>query len=528
MIHWAFGAVIFFTVGIHIAVTNSDYYGNGLKNLHRIISQMQLDSIVDANISAMHHVFHAGNPCPFQRKVMAKLQRRETVKIEILGGSSTFGADLKKKDEERWSNKLNVVMNGGWINSSNPFSIVNRAIPACNVDSWIYLLSRFKDADMVIVDLSVNDQGFDLPVLPLYYKTLIQLLDDLPNHPALLFVQMFRTSLQSKKEIDSVCPAEDKHGHCCNDIWWCKRWWDMQDYVTEALHKYKVPYVSYRDLVWPVYSQPPEHLNLFWNGYSHPDYKNHALIGKLISYAMLRLIMQASGGHGSGESGAVVCKDNSNDRYVFGNGVDSSVQLLCSAPKVKMYATDAAALETFRPVPRAVNQGPSLWRYFNDSKEKYGWILEHSQEKHAANCSTQPIGCGSGSVLATTVISFEVEFGSSPVLQVTYLKSWSEDMGTALLWIDDKINQTVLLPAYWKDEYSVSHYTTITPFKMTNVSAIVLGENFVLPTLSPGRHVVNIAANSLEISQYFTHGSTVLTSRGIKKFKWKLLGLTSC
>ena len=495
---------------------------HALKRLHDLLAGMRLDPVVDANVSAMHNVFHPGNSCPFQRKIMSKLANAQPIKIEILGGSATFGADLKNKEAERWSTRLASVMNGGWTNSS--ISVTNRAIPACNVDSWIYLYQRFKDADLVIVDLSVNDQGFDLPVLSLYYKTLVQLLDEMPNHPAIMFVQMFRTALQSKKEIDGVCPDPEKHGHCCNDVWWCKKWWDMQDYVTApVLDKFRVPYVSYRDLVWPVYSQPPAQLSQFWNGYSHPDVKNHALIGKLVAYGVLRMFMQAHM-HDFAKCRA----EPGADRYVFGEDADKSVTGgLCRTPLSQMFANDSAASEqSFVLSSTATAQHAPEWRFYNDSKQKYGWILQVSPEavvKIATPASTTL------DILTRTRISFDVNFGAEPILQVTYLKSWSEDMGTALLWVDDKINDTVALPGYWKDEYSVSHYTTITPRKMANVSLVLLGENFILPSLTPGKHVVHIAAASLTDASFFTHGTTIMASKKNKGgFKWKLIGITSC
>jgi hypothetical protein len=213
------------------------------------------------------------------------------------------------------------------------------------------------------------------------------------------------------------------------------------------------------------------------------------------------------------------CVVGGNDRYVYGKDVDSSVVGLCSAPLTKMIANDSASsIDSFRQqlVPRAALESASMWRFYNDSKQKFGWILETG-----ASSSAVPLNA--------TTISFELNFGPSPVLQVTYLKSWSEEMGTAVLWLDDKVDTKVLLPGYWKDEYSVSHYTTITQQRMANVSLIVLGENFLLPTLTPGRHVVHIAAASLTEASFFTHGTTVMTTKKNNKgFKWKLIGLTSC
>ena len=87
-------------------------------------------------------------------------------------------------------------------------------------------------------------------------------------------------------------------------------------------------------------------------------------------------------------------------------------------------------------------------------------------------------------------------------------------MGATVLWIDESPDFLVTLERYWKDEFSVTHYSTIISHSMVNVSTIVIGENFVLPTLSPGKHVVHIATTSFA---------------GRKgKYKWKLIGLTSC
>ena len=50
--------------------------------------------------------------------------------------------------------------------SCGEIEIVNIGVGACNVDVWIERVNEMRDADLVIVDLTVNDQGFDLQVLP--------------------------------------------------------------------------------------------------------------------------------------------------------------------------------------------------------------------------------------------------------------------------------------------------------------------------------------------------------------------------
>lgn len=87
-------------------------------------------------------------------------------------------------------------------------------------------------------------------------------------------------------------------------------------------------------------------------------------------------------------------------------------------------------------------------------------------------------------------------------------------MGAAILWVDNAPENNVTLESYWKDEFSVTHYTTIISQTMANVNAIVMGEHFLVPSLKPGKHIVHIAAPSFA------------GRRG--KYKFKLIGLTSC
>ena len=67
----------------------------------------------------------------------------------------------------------------------------------------------------------------------------------------------------------------------------------MQDFVAITLNKFKVPFVSYRDLVWPDYLNPPATLPVLWNGKSHPDKKAHSLIAKLVAFGFMMQLKEA-------------------------------------------------------------------------------------------------------------------------------------------------------------------------------------------------------------------------------------------
>ena len=229
-----------------------------------------IDDIVDKPIHELAKVYHSGNLCPFQRKVLSKMAHKETIFIEILGGSLTFGADLNNNTEDRWSHRFEQIMNSGWYGGY--ISVVNRGICACSIDCWLQQTNLFSNADLIIVDLSVNDQFFPMETLPKYYETLVQLLNSLTKQPALMFHQEFRTAGNKGEDLYKHrrdCP--DQTAYIPSDrgpYYLCRRWWEMQDYVAQALNEYSVPFVSYRDLVWPDFEHPPSELPHFWNGLS--------------------------------------------------------------------------------------------------------------------------------------------------------------------------------------------------------------------------------------------------------------------
>jgi hypothetical protein len=236
-----------------------------------------INLVVDADWNLLNNVNHQGNVCPFRRAVLSKLLNNETIKIVVVGGSMTYGAGLSNRDRERdrWSDKFSRYMNSdGWCNSK--IEVDNIAIPATNVDVWIEQI-RFTTAaaaDLVIVDEQVNDQVFDLKALPHLYHTFISIIDNLPNHPAILFSQTFITAGSAFQDINKKCYRPGAWGACCEGYYWCKTMWEMQDFTEVALQHFEVPYISYRDMFWPDYYND-SHVRQYWNGGSHPDIKTH-------------------------------------------------------------------------------------------------------------------------------------------------------------------------------------------------------------------------------------------------------------
>jgi hypothetical protein len=65
-----------------------------------------------------------------------------------------------------------------------------------------------------------------------------------------------------------------------------------------------------------------------------------------------------------------------------------------------------------------------LWRYFNDSQLKFGWILTTTAKEVNEICGTH------STVLCSTMIErseiiFQIKLSEQPKIQISYLKSYT-------------------------------------------------------------------------------------------------------
>lgn len=527
-------------------------------NMHLLVTKigeaLEDPPVVDRDIKEMTKAYHRGNLCPFKRSVAMKMLRKETIEVVIVGGSVTYGADLGDRMKERWSNKFTEIITSGWY--SGTINVQNIGVGACNLDVWIDKVNEVRDADMVIIDLSVNDQGFDLQGLPLLYQTFLQLVDDMPRHPAILVHYAFRTGKDNRAEYGH-CPDVRDQGMCCNGYLWCRRWWDMQDFAAVTFNKFKIPFISFRDLVWPEYDNPPDALPQIWNGLSHPDKRAHALFAKLISFAFMMQLKESHTvpmeecGLGEGQANNIT-----KSRYITGEDINPAIKPLCYEPLTYKMATDDRTSERiFVPYPPSTDETVdsnynSSWNFYNDSKLKYGWILETNKKDVEDLCK----GVGADNeqwcerAEQYTTISFEIETSDEYVIQIAYLKSYPEFYGRARVWVDDRRDHSVVLSGRWEEDgrvlpYSVTRIATIfsSDEALTKSNRIMSGETHVLVKkedpwrkdtdfasgqassmsnseadgglkLSPGKHTLHISG----------------TRFGSDKYKWKLLGITTC
>ncbi len=472
-----------------------------------------IDPVVDASLPAMAKAYHPGNLCPLRHKVLSKMMKGETVDVLIIGGSVTYGAELKDRLHKRWSYPFSELLNSKWYNGS--FNVNNIAIGACNIDTWIYKVSTLPIADIIIIDLSVNDQGFDLQALPHFYRTFIQLLDKLPHHPALYFHLAYRSALREPNEINGHCPGANQSIVFPSGIMFCKRWWEMSSYVALVLKEYQVPHISYRDLTWPDYFHSSDQLEYFWNGLSHPDEKAHRLMAKLIAFGLYLSLKAAA--H------TTSCL-NDTYHYIQPGQHDDGIQPLCKHPITQMMATDEKTSEaSFRlaEIKNTASAGTGgsavggAWKFDSDSKQKYGYILR------ATKCTSDCLATESDRTL-----SLAIELSEDPVIQIYYLKSFTEDMGVVSVWIDDLVDSAIQLDGKWslrvsdnlafeegfKIPFSVARVVTLSRNPFERVSSVIKGDHMIIPSMRAGKHILHISARTVDMPT----------------LKWKLIGVTTC
>ena len=248
-------------------------------------------------------------------------------------------------------------------------------------------------------------------------------------------------------------------------------------------------------------------------------------MAKLIAYGIRSLIVESE--HVKN------CHEKESERYVSkysdkGERLKAAVTV-CPVPLLKLQASlDPISESEFAsyivPKPSSLSSSIPVWRFYNDTGLKYGWILDVTQEQFKATsaaCPSSRRNLKSRRYLtrcedftSASSLSFKMTFGDSPVLQLSYLISYTDNMGVARVWIDDDREHFVELPSKWQDPYvlvSVAHYTTLSPVP-PNISAYALGEWKQLASLTPGPHTVHI-------------GPAPFTGA---KYKWKLYSVTSC
>lgn len=170
-------------------------------------------------------------------------------------------------------------------------------------------------------------------------------------------------------------------------------------------------------------------------------------------------------------------------------------------------------------ITEAVEVSSLGWRYYSDSKSKYGWLLETTQhtveeicrtERDTKTSSNNQILCSDALKLST--ISFAIQLGLEPHIQIFYLKSYNAIMGAVTIWMDNDTAESIVVQGLWTKRLSVTHVLTISQKSISTNDGATNMDSYVFPSLSEGAHVLHF-----NLAQFKN-----------KQFKFKLLGITTC
>jgi hypothetical protein len=167
------------------------------------------------------------------------------------------------------------------------------------------------------------------------------------------------------------------------------------------------------------------------------------MIGKLIAYGFFMQLKEAQ--HSNHQCDDIPVAEQ---KYVSISDTDVSIQSICNDPLSFLHAGETLqSVSTFQPhsiynynassslssssfsLPSSSSellqqQQHSLWRYFNDSQLKFGWILTTTAKEVNDLCGTH------STVLCSTMIErseiiFQIKLSEQPKIQISYLKSYT-------------------------------------------------------------------------------------------------------
>ncbi len=333
-----------------------------------------------------------------------RARERHNLKIAVIGGSVPLGAELRGA-EWRYSDWMIHLL------SNYPIEVHNLARGGCSSRCWAQLIDvvitpTLFDIDIIIVDVSVNDQNSPADEIANSTAELINVLHALPGQPEIVFIEELRMSMDHHGMSIS---CEERNFNIMNGWYYCERWWDMQTHAVPVLMKENVTWLSYRDGFWPSKYEPPPNAKLFWNGNSHPDGRVHKLLAKAIIFALAKLIEAAQ-----------VPQICSRDRD------ESSAWLGCFSPLWRLSALNSTSAG-FEPVQTS---GP--WEFSSFRAGKYAWNIKLSASDVQGLCDRNQTYNSS--------ITFAAQLPKSSRelnLQLSYVRSSDPMWGSAIVRIND-------------------------------------------------------------------------------------------
>lgn len=417
------------------------------------------------DFNLFYSVTNSANSCPFREKILLKMSRNEEINIVVVGGSLTQGLYLyNNSNNSKWSTILSNFLNNGWY--SNKINVINIAIGAYSIGVWLHRFEEFfkYDADLIITDFTVNETRLDPTLLEKYYQTFIRSIETLPKSPALLFNLMFALAFKSlaHERID-----QGINGYTIDlnqkDLVAYYRSWKISDISRAVLKYHNIPYTNFRDVLYPDFSNPHPNITDIWTGSVHPGARAHKYIGDHIAISFLRLFKDAVStnkcsttinGH---ENPYHICDRKS---YIAPEHYDKKARPVCLPGTVTslMDANTTPESKNSFVMGSDFNETKSKWKFFSDSKSKYGWIYEqddNSYIKKLLNSNLQVFrqGLKYEDLDKDYILSFDIN--ANTATQIIFLQSYTQIFGNFILWIDENIYDSAIVKTRYFLPFSV-------------------------------------------------------------------------
>lgn len=379
------------------------------------------------------------------RKLLYKINNGYNISILIAGGSLTEGTGSAHPYSTYLENKLNdYYISKGYLNSK--VIVDNRGVGGTDT-LWAFhhlptLLEHESGEliDLVILDYDVNDCAHMV-------NDNVRQQVDLTTQLESLVRQVLEKSVNSAIVYLNIAVAGGAMLPDCNYYHTCYAMGELKRPVFDA---YSVPIISQKLALWYNFSCPPtEHMWPCTRFCSHPTSEAHVVLSKLLfgfltslSFKNSKVITEyynilsskegttyysipetdLSLNYPSQALHPLTSKLNSElciSNFLTSIGERSSIRNNPTSARSESYSellTQGYNTSSIFPSDDRIAYRHPCWIYREDRVRKPGWIVEDN------NCQ------GSS-------IIFNISFGSSPILTVTYLSTYDERFGNVQVFL---------------------------------------------------------------------------------------------
>lgn len=287
-------------------------------------------------------------------KAFEKLEKENKLTIGVIGGSITAGAAASDFSKTSWGPLL-----VNWFRNQYPnadISFHNAGIGATNSIFGVHRIDHdllFHKPDLVVVEFSVNDMN--TPGTKMSYESMIRKILKSDNKPAVLALGLMTDT---------------------GENW--------QEYHIDVCKNYEIPYISYRDAIYPEI----ENGNITWETLYpdevHPNDKGHRIIANLL-ISFLDTIRKKNN-----TLPAPVTANRYESAYVyqFSAGINNDWQLtdigLCTSRKGKklQFTIEASMISIMYERTPEKDKAPTVYLTVDNKKQKLQTYFENGWGKY--------------------------------------------------------------------------------------------------------------------------------------------------